>query len=162
MNSITKSAVLVAPGNRVSTLFAIPSMARRGETAEQLLERCVAKALQVMPPGTTWFLTQISALPLRHRVFSDAWTVNEGHVLVDMARAREVHRAKLRKAREAELARLDVEYQRADETGNTIVKGQLTLAKQALRDLPQDPAIELAMTPDQLKAAWPAVLPNPY
>ena len=71
---------------------------------------------------------------------------------VDMTMAREVHRNQIRYARETKLAELDVEFQRALETGadtSTIVA-----KKQALRDAPADSAIDAATDEADLMAQW--------
>lgn len=70
---------------------------------------------------------------------------------VDMAKARNIWRDKLRAEREPILKRLDVEYQRADEAGNATLKNDIAQRKQALRDAPQDPRIESAATVQELK-----------
>ena len=71
---------------------------------------------------------------------------------VDMTMAREVHRNQIRYARESKLAELDIEFQRAQETGadtSTIVA-----KKQALRDAPADSAIDAATNEADLMAQW--------
>ena len=81
---------------------------------------------------------------------------------VNMTKARDIHRDKVRQARNPRLAAKDVEFQRALETGaNTAA---IVAAKQALRDAPASAAIEAATTPDELKASWDAELlgDSPY
>ena len=51
-----------------------------------------------------------------------------------------------------------MDYQRADEAGDTGAKADIAKRKQALRDVTADPAIEAARTPDELRAVWPAEL----
>ena len=71
---------------------------------------------------------------------------------VDMAKAREIHKDKIRLARIEKLAELDVEFQKALETGasTTDIFGK----KQALRDAPADSGIAAASDTDALKAQW--------
>ena len=71
---------------------------------------------------------------------------------VNMTKARDLHRDKVRFARDPKLASKDVEFQRALETGADTAA--IVAAKQALRDAPAAAAIEAATTPDELKAAW--------
>lgn len=73
-------------------------------------------------------------------------------ISVDMTKARDIHRGKIRKARESLMAAKDVEFQRALETSADTAA--IVAAKQALRDAPAAAAIESASTPDELKAAW--------
>ena len=81
---------------------------------------------------------------------------------VNMTKAREIHRDKVRQARNPLLASKDVEFQRALETGADTAA--IVAAKQALRDAPASAAIEAATTPDELKASWDAELlgDSPY
>ncbi len=92
------------------------------------------------------------------RTFRRAWRDGGDKIDVDMPTAREVWRDRMRAAREPKLASLDVEYQRADEGGDAKAKKDVAAAKQALRDVTADPAIEAARTPEELKAVWPAIL----
>ena len=81
---------------------------------------------------------------------------------VNMTKARDIHREKVREARNPKLASKDVEFQRALETGADTAA--IVAAKQALRDAPAAAAIEAASTPDELKAAWDTELlgDSPY
>ena len=92
------------------------------------------------------------------RVFRNAWTADEsqGVITVDMTKARDIWRDKIRAVRSAEFARLDAEFMRALETGADT--GAIIAQKQALRDATVDPAIDAAQTPEQLKLVQPAGL----
>ncbi len=73
-------------------------------------------------------------------------------IKTDMVKAREIHKARIRFARESKLAELDVEFQKAlekSEDTSTIVAN-----KQALRDAPADSAIDAATDEAGLKAQW--------
>ena len=71
---------------------------------------------------------------------------------IDMAKAREIHKTKIREARSPKLAELDVEFQRALETGASTT--DIVAKKQALRDAPADSGIAAASDTDALKAQW--------
>ncbi len=71
---------------------------------------------------------------------------------IDMAKAREIHKTNIRTAREPLLAALDVEFQKALETGSSTT--DIVAKKQALRDAPADSAIDAATDADALKAQW--------
>ena len=95
------------------------------------------------------------------RTFRDAWdNPPEGSdvIGVDMGKARDIWRDKIRAARVPEFDRLDAAYLRALEEGDTAAQAAIISAKQALRDAPADPAIDAAQTPDQLKLVRPAGL----
>ena len=71
---------------------------------------------------------------------------------IDMAKAREIHKNKIREARSPKLAELDIEFQKALETGASTT--DIVAKKQALRDAPADSGIASASTADELKAQW--------
>ena len=81
---------------------------------------------------------------------------------IDMAKAREIHKTKIRRVRKQKLADLDIEFQKAQETSadtSTIVS-----KKQALRDAPADSAINAASDEAALKSQWNTSIlgPSPY
>lgn len=86
------------------------------------------------------------------RTFRGAWVFSGNGIDHDMAKARAIHRDRMRAARAPLLAALDVEYQRADERGDAKAKADIAARKQTLRDAPADPRIEAANTIDELKA----------
>ncbi len=71
---------------------------------------------------------------------------------VDMAKARELHKDKIRLARKPLLEALDVEFQKALETGASTT--DIVAKKNALRDAPADSGITSASDADALKAQW--------
>ena len=73
-------------------------------------------------------------------------------IQINMAKAKQLHIENIRIARESKLAALDVDFQRALETGadtSTIVA-----KKQALRDAPAAAGISTAATTHELVAQW--------
>jgi len=79
-------------------------------------------------------------------------------IKVNMTKAREIKRDMIRAERKPLLEKLDVEYMRAQEVGDTDKIAEIAAKKQALRDATADPVIDDAQTPDELKAAVPAAL----
>tara|TARA_B000000565_G_scaffold102503_1_gene76487 strand:+ start:904 stop:1164 length:261 start_codon:yes stop_codon:yes gene_type:complete len=71
---------------------------------------------------------------------------------IDMAKAKEIHKNKIRQARTPKLAELDIEFQKAQETSADT--SAIVAKKQALRDAPADSAIESATDAAALKAQW--------
>ena len=71
---------------------------------------------------------------------------------IDMAKAREIHKNNIRIARRPKLAELDVEFQKALETGASTT--DIVTKKQALRDAPAVSIIASASDADALKAQW--------
>ena len=71
---------------------------------------------------------------------------------IDMAKAREIHKTNIRHARTSKLEELDVEFQKALETGSSTT--DIVTKKQALRDAPADSDIAAASDAAALKAQW--------
>lgn len=89
------------------------------------------------------------------KTFRLAWTLD---LSVDMQKARNIWRDKMRRARAPLLSALDVDYQRADEMGDSESKILVASKKQELRDVTSISSIEDAQTPDALKEIWPECL----
>lgn len=90
--------------------------------------------------------------------FRSAWTITKGKIDVDMTKAVEIHKSKLRALREPILAALDLAYLRADETKDEVAKAEIIAQKELLRGVTDDPALLAAKTPDELKAVIPDIL----
>ena len=73
-------------------------------------------------------------------------------IKTDMAKAKEIHRNRIRESRKSKLAEQDVEFQKALETGASTT--DIVAKKQALRDAPADSGIAAASNTDALKAQW--------
>ena len=73
-------------------------------------------------------------------------------IKTDMAKAKEIHKEKIRIARAPKLIELDVEFQRALETGASTT--DIVAKKQALRDAPANSIITSANSEAELKAQW--------
>ena len=67
-------------------------------------------------------------------------------------KAREIHKTNIRNARTLKFAELDIEFQKALETGASTT--DIVAKKQALRDAPADSGIAAASDADALKAQW--------
>ncbi len=92
------------------------------------------------------------------RTFREAWDTISGSsvISVNMNKARDIWRDKIRYARTEPLAALDTAYMKALETSADTT--QIISDKQALRDAPSLPSIDEATTPEELVAIQP--VPN--
>tara|TARA_R110001632_G_scaffold42279_1_gene106786 strand:+ start:1997 stop:2353 length:357 start_codon:yes stop_codon:yes gene_type:complete len=92
------------------------------------------------------------------RTFRDGWEANEdtGVISVNMEKAKDIWRDKIRQARVEPLAALDTAYMKALETSADTT--QIVADKQALRDAPSLSSIDEATTPEELVAIQP--VPN--
>ena len=81
---------------------------------------------------------------------------------IDMAKAKEIHKNKIREARTDKFNELDVEFTKALEIGSDTT--EIKNKKQALRDAPADSSINSANTTDELKTQWNTSIlgPSPY
>jgi hypothetical protein len=80
---------------------------------------------------------------------------------VNMTKARAIHLAEIRRARNAELVKEDITFMRAVEVGDTDAQATITTKKQTLRDIPATFDITTDVdTPEKLKAKWPSELPD--
>lgn len=109
------------------------------------------QARRFLPEGTDFTVIDSEQVPT-DRTFRSAWQKcpDKGVLTVDMDKARDAWRTKIRLARAPKLAALDIEYQRADELGDLIAKQAIAARKQVLRDATHDPRIEAAITPEDL------------
>ena len=69
-----------------------------------------------------------------------------------MSKAKEIHKQRIRWAREPKLIELDAEFNKALEIGASTT--DIVAKKNALRDAPADSAIGSATTEAELKAQW--------
>lgn len=88
--------------------------------------------------------------PDRDRTFRNSWKHSGGKFSVDMATAQEETRNIIRGGRD--FSKLDADYFKAQEAGDTKAIADIVSQKQSLRDAPQDPAIDAAQTTDELRA----------
>ena len=71
---------------------------------------------------------------------------------IDMAKAKEIHKNKIRVARKPLLEALDIEFQKAQEISASTT--DIVAKKQALRDAPAASGISTAASEADLKAQW--------
>ena len=82
-------------------------------------------------------------------------------VNVNMTKARAIYLAEIRRVRNEELAKEDINLMIANESGTSSEQDAGKAKKQTLRDLPATFDITTDVdTPEKLKAKWPAALPT--
>ena len=81
-------------------------------------------------------------------------------LVVNMTKARAIHMNVIRRARNKELVKEDVNYTRALESGDTSAQAAVATRKQTLRDIPATFDLTTGVTTTtQLIARWPSELP---
>ena len=79
---------------------------------------------------------------------------------VNMTKARAIHLEEIRRVRNEELAKEDINLMIANESGTSSEQDAVKAKKQTLRDLPATFDITTDVdTPEKLKAKWPTELP---
>jgi hypothetical protein len=73
-------------------------------------------------------------------------------ILINLNKAKDIHREHLRIERKPLLDSLDVQFMRAVETGDITLQQNIAQKKQLLRDATASPDIDSAQTVDELKA----------
>jgi len=71
-------------------------------------------------------------------------------ITIDITKAKEVWKNKIRVKRTNALTKLDIDYMRAQEAGSDTTS--IVADKQTLRDLPSQ--VDTATTTDEIKAVW--------
>jgi len=75
-------------------------------------------------------------------------------ITIDITKAKEVWKDKIREARKPVLEKLDVDFMKATEQGTDTTS--IVNDKQTLRDLPSQ--VDTATTVDEIKAVWNSML----
>ncbi len=92
-------------------------------------------------------IVDINSLPNANNDFFDAWELQDGVVSVNLSKAKEITKKRLRMEREPLLAAQDVAFQRALETGADTTA--IVAEKQRLRDITK--LADSCTTTDQLR-----------
>jgi len=75
-------------------------------------------------------------------------------ITIDIPKAKEIWKNKIRVKRTNALAKLDIDYMRAQEAGSDTTS--IVADKQTLRDLPSQ--VDTATTTDEIKVVWNDIL----
>ena len=110
-------------------------------------------ANKIVPKGLHYDIVDDNIIP-SDRTFRNAWKTGATGVEVDMLKARELWREKIRQARISKFAENDTILQNAIADGDEKAKSVAITLRNKLRELPQDPRIDAAQTPNELKAIW--------
>ena len=85
--------------------------------------------------------------------FRNAWSCDaDMNPIINIVKARDIWRDKIRNARKPKLEELDIQYMRAQEAGEDT--SAIVETKNKLRDFPAKPEITSATTVEELKVIW--------
>lgn len=116
----------------------------------QIIDESELPDLQIDPE-----ITDLQEIMIEKRHFRDGWVFNNGKVEHDMDKCREIQKAKMRVERKPLLEKLDTDFMRALEDGDSESMTTIKDKKQTLRDVTAHPDIAAAETPEELKKVWP-------
>ena len=114
-------------------------------TGELPIEAVLTKDV---PAGRGARIVEQTSLPIQHNDFYDAWEMDDTTVTVNLAKAKEITKKRLRAEREPLLAAQDVLFMRATEQGADTTA--IVAEKQRLRDITL--LADSATTLDELRA----------
>ena len=141
---MTQVIAFETPDGLVSLLYAAPGVSISSAAAD-IPDNAIA----------TWWMGDDTELPDGFRDFIEAIALNGNKAPgIDMAKAREIFRNKIREARAPLFQEHDVKFMLALEKGEST--DAAVAAKQELRDLTSSEAINKAKNLTSLVAAWPA------
>ena len=78
-------------------------------------------------------------------------------ITINLDKAKEIQKNRWRTARKPILEKLDTQFMRAVETGDTAKQQQIATQKQTLRDVTTTD-LSSVTTPEELKNVWPDIL----
>lgn len=136
-----------------SIVVPAPEFLASGGTMDDLLKKCVPEDCKDSAD-----IVEIDTVP-SDRTFRNAWVTEQGKsVEVDLAKAKDVAKDKVREARIPKFAELDVAYQRADEAGDADAKAAVVTKKQTARDATANTKITNADSVANLKTGMNEVI----
>ena len=142
MGDITKSIVYTEDDGTVALIRLTPRTSLSVEEAQT----------QYVPDGKNSYIVNNSDINVDYD-FRYSWTYDPSSGFgINMAKAKDEHKNNIRARREELMPALDVEFQRAQETGSDT--SAIVAKKNALRDAPANSAINSCTTTDELKAQW--------
>lgn len=87
----------------------------------------------------------------KNRKYRDAWVLVDDAIDIDMTRARDIARDRVRAWRTKQFPELDAQYMMANEKNDQEAMMAVASEKQKLRDLPASPLIAQAQSPAELE-----------
>lgn len=110
-------------------------------------------AIKDVPAGIEYKI--VDAIDIDNDYFDAYDFDSEVGAVVNIVKAKEVHYNKFRAARSPKLQKLDIDFMKAFEAGDTAKQAEIAAQKQALRDVTK---IELPDDLAGIKATWPDIL----
>lgn len=114
----------------------------------------VYSAVKDVPKNTPYKI--VSSLNIDNDYFNAYEYDETDGAKVNLEKAKAIHKDKWRVARKPKLEKLDIDFMRAVEVGDSQKQSEIAAQKQALRDVTNIPLD--GTTLEEIKAVWPAIL----
>jgi len=148
-----KRIVYQGENGRAVVVIPDPNFLAKGKTLDDVLIKCVPENCR-----DSANVVEIDTVP-SDRTFRNAWVTEQGKsVEIDLAKAKDLAKDKVRQARTPKFQELDIAYQRADEAGDADAKAAVVVKKQTARDATADTKITNADSVDNLKTGMNEVI----
>jgi len=154
---MSKLILYTRPDGGVSIVVPTPETLAKFETEDDAIAH--VRGRSVPDDATKIRVIDRSAIPAK-RTFRDAWVDGTDKAVTDRSKASVIHMNRIREVRNAELAKEDINFQKAIEADDASAKTAVATKKQTLRDLPATFDLSGASTDDELDALWPSELPS--
>jgi hypothetical protein len=153
----TRRVIYTRPDGGISVLAPAAGARLADESEDDFVQRIILK--DVPADATDVRVIDASEVP-KDRTFRNAWRQQANELAVDMPKARAIHMDRIRRARQSELERLDLEWMRAMGRKDQPAADVFEAKRERLRNIPQTFDLTGAATPEELGALWPADLPR--
>lgn len=130
----------------IGIIIPAPKARFESETEDDFLDRIAEKDV---PQGLDYYIVDADELP-EDRAFREAWVVDGGAIDIDLDKAKDAWKEKLRQDRAPLLEALDIDFMRAVENSDTVKQNQVKDQKQVLRDITN--LVDAAETLEDIKA----------
>ena len=154
---MAKVILYTGPDGGVNVIIPTPETLAKFETEDEAIAYVREKS--VPDDATKVRVIDKTAIPEK-RTFRNAWVDDTDKAVTDRSKASDIHMDRIRESRNAELAKEDINFQRAIEADDASAKAAVATKKQTLRDLPATFDLSGASTDDELDALWPSELPE--
>ena len=154
---MSKVILYTRPDGGVSIVVPTPETLAKFETEDDAIAH--VRERSVPDDATKIRVIDRSAIPEK-RTFRNAWVDGTDKAVTDRSKASAIHMNRIREVRNAELAKEDINFQKAIEADDDSAKATVATKKQTLRDIPQNFDLSGASTDDELDALWPSELPE--
>ena len=154
---MSKVILYTRPDGGVSIVVPTPETLAKFETEDDAIAH--VRGRSVPDDATKIRVIDRSAIPEK-RTFRNAWVDGTDKAVTDRSKASAIHMNRIREVRNAELAKEDINFQKAIEADDDSAKATVATKKQTLRDIPQNFDLSGASTDDELDALWPSELPE--